>query len=359
MLPVHHNNWNKNFNIKIMQTTKLYKNYADDIAYYLQQGKKEGISKGFSSNRLSESLSKSPKMLWQDKLKNEANFRSLNALNSISGLSVKYEEKLGAHPSFQHLKGSNTSEYHYIVSMFIDVRNSTGLFKKYDPDVVANICRTIQLATIHTCWYFDGYIHRLQGDGLMVYFGGKNISKQKSVDNSLMAASFVSYFVKNDLKNLFEEQGVSRIYIRTGIDFGDDKDTLWHNAGIGECSEVTTTSLHTSLACKMQAQAANNGVVVGDNILSFKKNYENFFEYKKHIKNGSELPYVYEIPEESFRYKQHDFNWEKYLKNHPSIEEDPGGNLIFKGTPVLLNPHIQKNLGYLEQNASNYKPYLK
>lgn len=338
---------------------KLYKNYADDIAYYLREGKKGTINKSSGYERLNEGLLSKPKMPWLDKTKNEANFRSLNALNAITGVPTRYEEKLGAHPSFKHLKNNSTSEYHYIVSMFIDVRNSTGLFKKYEPDVVANICRTIQLAAIHTCWYFDGYIHRLQGDGLMVYFGGKGIAKQSAVDNALMAASFISYFVKNDLKNVFEEQGVNKIYTRIGIDFGDDRATLWHNAGIGECSEVTTTSLHTSLACKMQAQAESNGVVVGDYILPFKQKDLSYFKYKKYRKDGNEQPYVYEIPEENFKYKQHDFDWEKYLKKHPLIQEDPEGNLIFTGPPILPNPNIRKNIEYLEQNVTNYKPYLK
>lgn len=338
---------------------KLYKNYADDIAHYLRQGKKNNLQKGLSYENFSAKLSSHPKMEWIDKTKNEANFRSLSALNTITGQVTKYEEKLGAHPSFGHLKNTNESEYHYIVSMFVDVRNSTGLFKKYDPDVVANICRTIQLATIHTCWYFDGYVHRLQGDGLMVYFGGKGISKQKAVDDSLMASSFISYFVKNDLKNLFDEQGVSRIYTRIGLDFGNDEDTLWHNAGIGECSEVTTTSLHTSLACKMQAQAESNGVVVGDNILPFKSESKDYFTYKKYKKNGSEQPYVYEIPEEYFRYKQHDFHWEKFLKNHPQIQEDENGDLTFTGPSILSNPRVQQNINQLQQNVSGYKPYLK
>jgi hypothetical protein len=335
----------------------LYKNYVDDIAYYLSQGKKDNIQKGFSG--LNENLSSKPQMKWVDKNKNEANFRSLSALNSVSGQKTKYEEKLGAHPSFSHLKTSHTGEYHYIVSMFIDVRNSTGLFKKYDPAIAANVCRTIQLAAIHTCWYFDGYIQRLQGDGLMVYFGGKGITKQTAVDNSLMAASFISYFVKNDLKNLFEEQGVNRIYTRIGIDFGNDNDTLWHNAGIGECSEVTTTSLNTSLACKIQGQASNNGIMVGDNILPFKPSHQDYFDYKKYSKDGNERPYVFEIPEENFRYKQHEFNWERYLKNHPSIEEDEDGNLTFNGGTILPTPNIQKNIEHLQQNATNYKPYLK
>ena len=338
---------------------KLYKNYVDDIAHYLKQDKKGTLTKGHNYSHFDGNSSSTPTMLWLNETKNQANFRSLSALSSVTGLQTRYEEKLGSHPSFSHLKVSNKSEYHYIVSMFIDVSNSTGLFKKYDPDVVANICRTIQLAAIHTCWYFDGYIQRLQGDGLMVYFGGKGISKQTAVENALMASSFVSYFVKNDLKNLFEEQGVNRINTRIGVDFGDTNDTLWHNAGIGECSEVTTTSLHTSLSCKMQSQAESNGVVVGDNILSYQLSNKEYFTYKKYNKNGSELPYVFEIPDENFRYKQHDFNWEKYLKNHKSVEEDADGNLSFKGNSVLPNPNIQQNIEYLEQNAANYKPYLK
>ena len=336
---------------------KLYKNYVDDIAHYLKQEKRNNLANASGIGSLNKSIK--PTMRWFDKAKNEANFRSLSVLDSVTGRVAKYEEKLGAHPSFNYLKNSDKTEYHYIVSMFIDVKNSTGLFKKYDSDVVANICRTIQQATIHTCWYFDGYIHRLQGDGLMVYFGGKDITKQNAVDNALMAASFVSYFVKNDLKNLFDEQGVSRIYTRVGIDFGDADVTLWHNAGIGECSEVTTTSLHTSLACKMQAQAESNGIVVGDNILDFKQNHLDYFTRKNYKNNGSEQLYVFEIQEERFRYKQHDFNWERYLKNHPFIEEDVDGNLNFKGTPVLPNPNIQQNIEYLHQNVINYKPYYK
>lgn len=339
---------------------KLYQKYADDIAYYLRQGKKNNIQKGFSYGGLKESLaSVHPQMLWLDKTKNEANFRSLSALNEVTGGVTKYEEKLGAHPDFRHLKSTNGSEYHYAVTMFVDVRRSTELFRKYNPDVVANICRTIQLAAIHTCWYFDGYIHRLQGDGLMVYFGSKKLTKQKAIDDALMAASFISYFVKNDLKNLFEEQGVNRIYTRIGIDFGDDKDTLWHNAGIGECSEVTTTSLHTSLACKLQAQAESNGVVVGDNILTFYSDQKDYFTYKKYKKDGVERPYVFEIPDEYFRYKQHDFKWERFLKNHPEIEEDEEGNLIFTGTSILQNQRVQQHISQLQKNVTGYKPYLK
>lgn len=338
---------------------KLYKNYADDIANYLKQDKKNNLGGNVRMQAVNESFSSKPQLRWLDKSKSEVDFKSLNALNNVASYETKYHEKLGAHPSFNNLKGTRDTENHYIVSMFIDVRNSTGLFKKYSPDVVANICRTIQLAAIHTCWYFDGYIHRLQGDGLMVYFGGKNTSKQSAVDNALLAASFVNYFVKNDLKNLFDEQGVSRIYTRIGIDFGDDDATLWHDAGIGDCSEVTTTSLHTSLSCKMQAQAESNGIVVGDHILHRKTSHADYFKYKPYKTNGEEKQYIYEIPDEGFRYKQHDFSWERYLKNHPLIDQDSEGNLILRENSQRSTVNIQENIGFLQQNVNNYKPYFE
>jgi len=335
---------------------KLYKNYVDDIEHLLRQNKNIKIDP--ISGKINESVN--PKMIWLDNNKNEANFRSLSPINSSPDKTAKSYVKLGAHPSFSYLKGTNDSEYHYIVSMFIDVRNSTGLFKKYNPDVVANICRTIQLAAIHTCWYFDGYIHRLQGDGIMVYFGGKEISKKDAIDNALMAASFISFFVDEDLKDLFIKNDVKRVYTRIGLDFGEKADTLWHNAGIGEASEVTTTSLHTSLACKMQAQAENNGVMAGENILNYTSADKDLFEYKKYIKNGDELNYVFEIAEDNFRYKQYNFHWRKYLKNNKKVKEDEFGNLTYTA-PFLLptNPFTEKNIEILKSNASGYKPYYK
>lgn len=341
------------------QNPKLYRNYAEDIAHYLKQGKNNAIKKSFNTGPVNENLNKNSELRWLDKTKNEADFLSLSALNTITSYDTKYHEKLGAHPSFHDLKGTKNVEHHYIVSMFIDVRNSTALFKKYSPEIVANICRTIQLAAIHTCWYFDGYIQRLQGDGLMVYFGGKGTVKEKAIDNALLAASFVNYFVKNDLKSIFDEQGVNRIFTRIGIDFGDDKATLWHDTGAGECSEVTTTSLHTSLSSKMQSQAESNGIVVGHHIYERKQSHESYFRYKKYKVDGIERDFVYEIPDEGFRYKQYDFNWERYLRNHPLIDEDESGNLLLSGNQSAKNLNVLQHIPQLENNVSNYKPYYK
>ncbi|MEB0276871.1 hypothetical protein QN376_19995, partial [Cryobacterium sp. 5B3] len=67
---------------------------------------------------------------------------------------------------------------------------------------------------------FDGYIQRLHGDGMFVYFGGKNQDRAESAKRCLTAASLFTYFVKNDLKDLFSEQGIETIFTRIGIDYG-------------------------------------------------------------------------------------------------------------------------------------------
>ena len=91
------------------------------------------------------------------------------------GLQPNFEQRLGLHPDFAHLKHTENIENHYIISVFIDIQGSTNLFAKYDPETILIITNTIQRAAIHTCLIFGGYIHRLQGDGLFVYFGGKGI----------------------------------------------------------------------------------------------------------------------------------------------------------------------------------------
>ena len=183
------------------------------------------------------------------------------------GVKVFANQQVGHHPDFVHLKGTKNREYHNIVSVFIDVKGSTNLYKKYDNDTVFIITDTIQLLGITLCKIFGGFIHRLQGDGLFVYFGGKNINRKNAIEQALIATSLFNSFLENDLKQLFENHGIERIKTRIGMDFGDDKDVLWAMAGTGDTSEVTTVSLHTSLAPKMQHYAISNGTVIGKNVI--------------------------------------------------------------------------------------------
>lgn len=279
----------------------------------------------------------------------------LRDLANELGITPNFNQRLGAHPDFEHLKGSNATENHYIVSMFIDIKGSTNLFKKYDGETVMNISNTIQRAAIHTCLVFGGYIHRLQGDGLFVYFGGKNVGSKLAAERALQAAAMFSYFVKHDLKNLFDEQGIERIYTRIGIDLGNDEDVVWGSAGMGDISEITTCSLHTSLAPKMQAYAESNGIVIGDKVKTAVETAQPFFTAVCKRTNDENDRYIFRIPEKGFYYTQYDFNWFSFLKQQDFIATDLNGNLSLKSKKSVV--YNNRNIQNLTPIAEINKPY--
>lgn len=343
----------------------IYHSYFDRIKDSLQYGQKRSSADKVSNfSGISGLGDIQNRAKQQTKIINKSNdeelFRSLQPLSAISGIKANYHLKPGAHPDFKHI-AEDLVESHYITSVFIDIKNSTNLFKRYLPSAVANITSTIQRAAMHTCWYFNGYIQRFHGDGLMVYFGGKNISVKESINNALNAASFFSYFMEHDLRNLFLEQGVEKIFTRIGIDTGENEDVLWYQAGIGECSEVTTCSLHTSLAAKMQGYAINNGIVVGDNVKDI-SHLNNFL-----FNAVEERRYIFQIPEERFNYTQWNFEWLKFLKDHKQVKEDLSGNLFLSSTGI--NSNAASNIvvptsalggvDYLRSQAQGYKPYYR
>lgn len=256
----------------------------------------------------------------------------------------------GTHPDFTHVGFTTSSEEHYIVSVFMDVKNSTVFFNKYNKNQIALIIQTIQAAAIAITSLFNGHIQRLQYDGLFVYFGGKGISKEQAIKNALHATSFFSYFVRYELNEVLKQYDFDKISTRTGIDFGDDEDVAWYRFGIDEASEVTTVSLHTSLAPKMQSNAEANGIVIGDNVKN-RLNLDLYVSKVTYQERG-------EVKENEFiinSYRQHKFNWQLWLTNNfPFIKKEDGKITIdyqYSDTPMIQrfrssNDELLRILGY-------------
>lgn len=322
---------------------KLYNNYLSAISYALENGQRRSPGIKGIADRQNKHFSLSA-------TEDDLLFKSISYLSDISGRKTHYDQRPGEHPDFRHIKAQQRPENHYITSVFIDIKNSTNLFKLYMPEVVAYITQTIQRVAIHTCWYFDGYIQRYHGDGLFVYFGGKNQSKEDSVKQALKATSLFSYFVERDLVRIFNEKGVEDIYTRIGIDIGDDEDVVWHLAGMGECSEITTCSLHTSLAAKMQQNSLTNGIIVGDNVKEFSKLESSLF----FIKDEKDR-YIFKIPSESFYYTQWHFDWSNYLNSLPNLYFQNGILMIREEQKPLIQNSL--NYNYLAERGSLIRPW--
>lgn len=266
----------------------------------------------------------------------------------VKGLNAPVVEnlpRLGNHPDFANLQYTNNTEKHWIISAFVDVKKSTQLYNNFALATVALITESIIKASILAVNLCGGYVHRIQGDGLMVYFGGKNIEKKQATKDALKAFSMISYFVKNDLKDYFDSQGIKEIYTRAGIDLGHDNQVLWMYSGLGNSGEVTTCSLHTSLAPKMQANATSNGIVTGQNIINQISSSDKYFKVKSKP--------IWDYGNGKF-YDQYDFNWERYLVDNDFAKQNIGGDLILNiGNPItpILNP------AYLSPIAEINKPY--
>jgi adenylate cyclase len=262
---------------------------------------------------------------------------------------VRFEDQqIGHHPHFKHLKTTGGTEKHYIISAFIDIKGSTNLYKKYDEETNMIITNTIQLAAINVCVLFGGFIQRIQGDGLFVYFGGKNIDRTKATQQCLTALSLFTYFVKNDLKNVFEQHGIERIYTRIGVDFGDDDKVLWGVAGVNGSSEIATYSLHTSLAAKMQAYAGSNEIVVGQ----FVKDKAQFDEGLYSVVEDKR--YIFTNTDKNFYYTQFNFDWYKYLRASKFIVSSTDGRMDIK-------PQIAPvpNFAALQETIGDNRPYAR
>jgi adenylate cyclase len=290
----------------------IYKSYTENIRSAINNDhKRETINLSYSATDKLRSTEVRTRLL--DETRKTAPLSSLQSIADELGLRPDFTQKLGAHPDFSHLKDSGNIEKHYIHSMFIDIKGSTNLFRRYEPETVLIITNTIQRAAIHTCVMFGGYIQRLHGDGMFVYFGGRNETRAESAARCLTAASLFTYFVKNDLRELFSEQGIETIFTRIGIDSGENHEVVWAMAGIAEMSEITTCSLHTSLAAKMQNYAASNGIVAGANIRNLTKG--EFFTPVCQRTGLEKDRYIFTIPEEKFYYTQYDFDWLSHLKS--------------------------------------------
>ena len=252
---------------------------------------------------------------------------------------------LGSHPDFVHLKGTDSVEQHWIISGFIDVKKSTKLFNNFTKGTVRLITESIIRASIFAVNLCGGYVHRIQGDGLMVYFGGKNMEKEKAVKDALKSFSMISYFVKNDLKEFFEENGVHDIHTRAGLDLGHNQQVDWFYSGIGNSGEVTTCSLHTSLAPKMQSNAKNSGIVVGQHIYKQLRKEKYFEQRSKEIHDY----------EDGRKYLQYNFDWERYLVDIGLAVQNDSGVLVLT---INTMPDPKRNSQNLYPIAAKSKPYF-
>jgi len=227
---------------------------------------------------------------------------------------------IGAHPDFKDL-GFNSTLYHHCVSVFVDIKGSTRLIEKYSLEEVRMMKDSLLTLAIHVANQFGGHVHRLQGDGIFLQFVRRNKNPNDAIVNALNATSILTQFVSVDLSNMLAQYEIKPIKIRTGIDFGSDEKVLWAHYGIPNCKELTTTSLHTDMAAKLQGKAYDNSILIGGNVKEALDLKQEFWE---HFENQVSKEKVFNISTR-FSYPFFVFNWKEFLLSLPFIGKSSNG----------------------------------
>lgn len=230
--------------------------------------------------------------------------QTIDKFRDLVGKSGQYKnrETIGTHPDFIALEGTDNIENHYIVSMFVDIKNSTSIYLKTKDLVWTKTFKNTVLRVITIFMrIFDGHIHRLQGDAVFSYFGWKDKCQEDAIIDSLNAASFLLWYIESILNPQLRELEYEPLKIRIGIDYGNDDEVIWSQYGLVPATEVTTTSLHTDLAAKLQNRASSNTIMIGDNIKEFLDLPDEFIGIKKYQKNYENIEdkYILDKPEKN------------------------------------------------------------
>ncbi|OKL38236.1 nucleotide-binding domain-containing protein [Domibacillus mangrovi] len=234
-----------------------------------------------------------------------------------------FSSKIGPHPDMEDL-GEEESRNQYICSLFLDISGSTRLGLKFPLSTVRLYKNAILRTAIEIFQVFDGHIHRLQGDAVFAYFGHKEMKKSEAIINALNAASVMQSYNKYTLSEFFKENDLEPLKIRIGIDIGDDHHVLWSSYGLDYTKEITSTSIHTDLAAKLQNRAAKNNIMIGENVYSYLDLPDEFIKVKTFTKDGitEEDKYILNVSNSSSYYQMRVFDWQQYLKSFAFLPKE-------------------------------------
>lgn len=213
---------------------------------------------------------------------------------------------IGCHPDFAHLEGTDEIEYHYVTTMFIDVKDSTRLGLRYPLDVVQHIKNSILRAASETVRAMDGHVHRFMGDALMAFFGGRNQTKESSAMAAISCAAMLQALMQESVVPALRKRNIEAqdIGFRIGLDFGDDNEVLWSSYGYTAVNEVTATSFFVDVSAKLQSMASMDSAMLGQNLLRY-LDFPEALVRQKTEKRGDEVvpvPHLrpnYEMPDGS------------------------------------------------------------
>ncbi|MBX3037795.1 MAG: hypothetical protein KF758_12870 [Anaerolineales bacterium] len=220
--------------------------------------------------------------------------------------------KPGGHPDYNHLANpENVGNYEEgeITAFYMDLKNFTKycLFMKRERVYPAKAV-AIE-AVIDVCRLYDGHLHEIPGDGVLVFFGGKSSDNIQSANYAIQAAcDAMNFLIEEVIPEYNSDSNYPDIFPKMGIDTGA---ALWAAYGSKPHYEVKATSFNVDIASKMMKDCNSRQIKIGDDLKTKLEIDEQYLD----------LGWIYdkdmtiEGKKHEKKYKTWFFNWEKYRNN--------------------------------------------
>jgi adenylate cyclase len=252
-------------------------------------------------------------------------FEIQSSLRPLFGKGQPRAASIGDHPDFVHLRETGKTEYCPISTLFMDIEASTKLALIYQNlEDVVRIKNALICAAIEIIQALDGHVHRIMGDAVMAFFGGRNADSQNAAIDAVNCASTLKYFIENVvIPNLNQHEFSDPLGVRIGVDFGGEDSVLWASYGRSGTAEVTATSFYVDSAAKLQQAASRNEIMIGESIRSFLDFPDELLATKTSIRDGKSRDDLYLLPNyrgkdgKPRNYRQHLLKAVEYLRCSP------------------------------------------
>jgi class 3 adenylate cyclase len=147
------------------------------------------------------------------------------------------------------------AERRQLTVMFADLVGSTALSRRLDPEDMREVIRAYQNACVGVITRFEGFVAKLMGDGVLVYFGWPKADEddaERAVRAGLALIDAVA-----QLRTPSGEPLAARVGIATGLVIVGDL------VGAGAAQERAVVGETPNLAARLQAVAEPNALVIG------------------------------------------------------------------------------------------------
>lgn len=226
----------------------------------------------------------------------ERSFQLQQQIRPLFGKNGVNDTPIGTHPDFRSLEGTTETKYHYMCTLFVDIKGSTRLSLLYDLETVFFFKNAVISACVETVRSFDGHVHRIMGDAVLAFFGGRGKDKEDAIADAINCCVTLRAYLEESIKPFMTRNHLEAEHFgfRIGCDFGDDTEILWGNFGIESVGEVSATGLPVDMASKLQGLSSKNQTMLGQGLLDFIDWPDKYSSIKKIKKAGQEegLPLV-------------------------------------------------------------------